>query len=204
MLLTHLNEAPTLECGCDEVGRGCLAGDVFAAAVIWPREVNHPLLRDSKKLTPAQRADMRLFIEEQALAWAVGRASVQEIGRLNILHAAILAMHRAIDALSLTPQFLLIDGNRFTPHPSGIPFRCVVKGDNTYAAIAAASILAKEHRDDYMTQMARLYPGYGWEVNKGYPTAQHRAAIAALGPTPLHRKGFKLLPSPTLFPLDEG
>ncbi len=183
-----------LEAGCDEAGRGCLAGDLYAAAVIWPKELNHPLLKDSKKLSASQRGLLRLFIEENAIAFAVATASVHEIGSLNILNASILAMHRAIDQLKVFPGRLLIDGNRFKPHPQGIPHHCIIKGDNTYCSIAAASVLAKTYRDSYMTEMAQLYPHYGWDENKGYPTSVHREAIARYGTTHLHRKGFKLLP----------
>lgn len=194
MLESYHTHDLLLECGCDEAGRGCLAGDVYAAAVVWPKELNHPLLKDSKKLNASQRKGLREFIEENALSFSVATASVEEIGQINILKASILAMHRAIDGLSLQPGRLLIDGNRFSPHPSNIPHHCIIKGDNRYCSIAAASILAKTYRDEYMEQLALLYPHYGWEVNKGYPTAEHRAAIAQYGVTPLHRPGFRLLP----------
>lgn len=192
-LKTCFNEDLLLECGCDEAGRGCLAGDLYAAAVVWPKEINHPLLKDSKQLSAAQREEMRLFIEHHALSWAIGIASVEEIGTLNILHASFLAMHRAIDQLTITPDLLLIDGNRFDPHPSGIDYRCIVKGDNCFTSIAAASILAKQHRDCYMERMAKRHPQYHWEDNKGYPTAAHREAIKKYGLTKLHRKGFRQL-----------
>lgn len=186
----HLTEA-----GCDEAGRGCLAGPVFAAAVILPHGFTHPLLNDSKKLTPARRQAMRQLIEREALAWAVARVDADEIDRINILRASILAMHRALDGLAIRPDHIVVDGNRFTAWHD-VPHTTVVKGDAKLGNIAAASILAKTHRDEYIEQAARLYPQYGWEANKAYPTAAHRAAIAAHGPCPLHRLTFRLLPQP--------
>lgn len=180
-----------LEAGCDEAGRGCLAGPVFAAAVILPENYVDEYLNDSKKLSEHQRDKLRPTIERDALAWAVGIVTPQEIDRINILNASFLAMHRAIAALTVKPEFLLIDGNRFNPYP-GIPHSCIVKGDATYMSIAAASVLAKTHRDEYMYAIARDYPDYRWDRNKGYPTRDHRAAIAAHGTTPHHRLSFRL------------
>lgn len=180
------------EAGVDEAGRGCLAGPVVAAAVVLPTGFFHPLLNDSKQLTPAQRAALRPVIEEEALGWAIGMASPQEIDAVNILQATFLAMHRAINALPLVPGFLLIDGNRFRPH--AVPHQCFVKGDGTFAAIAAASVLAKTTRDALMQQQACHYPAYGWQTNMGYPTPLHYAALRAFGPTPLHRMSFNLNP----------
>lgn len=192
MALQSHYRADTIEAGCDEAGRGCLAGDVYAAAVILPVTFAHPLLNDSKQLTAAHRNELRGIIEDQALAWAVAAVSPAEIDRINILQASFLAMHRAIDTLAERPELLLIDGNRFAPY-WGIAHQCIVKGDAKYASIAAASILAKTHRDAHMEALAEAYPQYGWAQNKGYPTRAHRAAIAAHGPTPHHRQSFKLL-----------
>ncbi|MCU0318496.1 MAG: ribonuclease HII [Flavobacteriales bacterium] len=182
-----------IEAGCDEAGRGCLAGPVVAAAVILPPRIKLPGLDDSKKLRPDQREDLRRRIEGEALAWAVAFVQPEEIDRLNILRASFVAMHRAIDLLGTRPQLLLIDGNRFAPYP-GIPHRCEVKGDGRFRSIAAASILAKTHRDEEMREAHTCYPHYNWAVNKGYPTADHRDAIALHGPSPLHRRTFRLLP----------
>lgn len=179
-----------LEAGCDEAGRGCLAGPVCAAAVILPDGFTHPLLNDSKKLSEARREQLRPVIESEAVAWAVAWASAQEIDEINILNASILAMHRALDLLSVRPGEIVVDGNRFKPY-GDIPYRTIVKGDGKLGNIAAASILAKTHRDELMVRVAREYPGYGWEVNKGYPTAAHRQAISSLGLTPYHRRTFK-------------
>lgn len=190
-----------LEAGCDEAGRGCLAGPVFAAAVILPEKFSHPLLRDSKELSSRQRYALREVIQSNALSWAVARAEVEEIDRLNILQASFLAMHRAIAGLSLAPEALLIDGNRFNPYQN-IPFTCVVKGDAKFQSVAAASILAKTYRDDFMMSLHRRYPVYGWNANKGYPTAAHREAIIHHGVSEHHRKSFQLYPLPgqlTLF-----
>ena len=181
-----------IEAGCDEAGRGCLAGAVYAAAVILPPGFRNELLNDSKQLSERQRYALRPVIEREALAWAVGVVSPEEIDRINILNASFLAMHRAIAALALRPQHLLIDGNRFRPYP-GIPHTTVVKGDATYLSIAAASVLAKTYRDDYMLRLHAEYPRYGWDRNKGYPTRAHRAAIAEYGATPYHRQTFNLL-----------
>ena len=187
-----------VEAGCDEAWRGCLAGPVTAAAVILPPDFSSDLINDSKQLTERQRARLRPIIEQAAVAWAVGHVSLQEIDRTNILHASITAMHRAVAALQVRPEWLLIDGNRFRPYP-GIPHTTIIKGDATVLSIAAASILAKTHRDELMLRLAAECPGYGWEQNKGYPTRQHREAIARLGITPHHRRTFQLLPQPTLF-----
>lgn len=191
MLLPYLHE-DLIEAGCDEAGRGCLAGAVYAAAVILPPDFRNELLNDSKQLTERQRYDLRPVIQREALAWAVGVVSPQEIDEINILNASFLAMHRAVDALKVRPQYLLIDGNRFRPYP-GIPHTTVVKGDGKYLSIAAASVLAKTYRDDYMLRLHAEYPGYGWDRNKGYPTREHRAAIALHGTTPYHRRSFNLL-----------
>lgn len=182
----------TLEAGCDEAGRGCLAGPVYAAAVILPDDFSHPWLNDSKQLSESRREALRPIIEREAIAWAVGVVDNEEIDRINILNASILAMHRALDRLSVRPGSIAVDGNRFKPYGE-TPWQTYVKGDGRFANIAAASILAKTYRDDFMRQAALQYPGYDWEVNKGYPTAAHRRAIAALGPTPLHRHTFRLL-----------
>lgn len=181
-----------LEAGCDEAGRGCLAGPVYAAAVILPPDFRHPWLDDSKKLTERRREALRPIIESEAVAWAVAEVSHTEIDEINILRASILGMHRALDALSVRPQCVAVDGNRFTQY-GDIPYRTFVKGDGRFGNIAAASILAKTHRDEAMRRLHALYPLYGWDVNKGYPTAAHRAAIAAHGPSPLHRMTFRLL-----------
>ena len=178
-----------IECGCDEAGRGCLAGPVVAAAVILPEGFSHPLLNDSKQLTERQRELLRPIIEQEALAWGVGSVSPEEIDQINILQASFLAMHRAIDDLILRPQLLLIDGNRFTPYLD-IPHECIVGGDGKYISIAAASVLAKTHRDALMLRLATKYPGYALEVHKGYPTPAHKEAIRRLGLTPIHRKTF--------------
>lgn len=181
-----------VEAGCDEAGRGCLAGPVFAAAVILPRHFSHPFLNDSKQLTVNQRNELRIVIENQAIAWAVGIVTALEIDQINILNASFLAMHRAIEQLTARPDHLLIDGNRFTPY-LGIPHTCIVKGDSLYRSIAAASILAKTHRDEWMLDAATRFPDYEWHSNKGYPTKAHRRAIALHGATVLHRRSFKLL-----------
>ncbi len=191
-LRAHFSPLGLMECGCDEAGRGCLAGPVVAAAVILPERFTHPLLNDSKQLTEAQRELLRPIIEAEALSWGIGLCSPEEIDQLNILQASITAMHRAVDQLVLSPELLLIDGNRFRPYP-GIPHECIVKGDAIYRSIAAASILAKTERDRLMLELAQLYPGYGFAEHKGYPTPQHRAALAELGPSPVHRLSFRLL-----------
>ncbi len=180
-----------LEAGCDEAGRGCLAGPVCAAAVILPDGFTHPLLNDSKKLSEARRNELRPIIESEAVAWAVAWASPEEIDTINILNASILAMHRALDALEVRPGAIVVDGNRFKPY-ADIPHQTIVKGDGKLGNIAAASILAKTHRDELMTALAAEYPGYDWEINKGYPTKAHREAIKRLGLTPMHRKTFRV------------
>ncbi len=179
-----------LEAGIDEAGRGCLAGPVVAAAVILPPHFFHPLLDDSKKLNAATRAALRPIIEEKALAWAVAFIGPEEIDRINILQATFKAMHRAVDGLFLRPEALLVDGNRALPYP-GTPHNCIVRGDGLYAAIAAASVLAKTHRDAYMEDLHAGYPQYGWAQNKGYPSAAHRAAVYAHGRSPHHRTTFR-------------
>ena len=191
MLLPYLNE-DKIEAGCDEAGRGCLAGAVYAAAVILPRGFKNDQLNDSKQLSEKQRYALRALIEKEAVAWAVGVVCPEEIDKINILNASFLAMHRAVDRLGVRPEHLLIDGNRFNPYP-GIPHTTVVKGDAKYLSIAAASILAKTYRDDYMDALREEYPLYGWDHNKGYPTPKHRAAIAQHGTTPYHRRSFNLL-----------
>ena len=183
-----------IEAGCDEAGRGCLAGPVFAAAVILPPDFKSELLNDSKQLSEKNRYALRPLIEQEALAWGIGVVTAPEIDAINILKASFLAMHRAIEQLKVQPQALLIDGNRFNPYKE-IPFTCMVKGDGRFLSIAAASILAKTYRDDYMLQLAEEYPSYGWQQNKGYPTRAHREAISKHGITPYHRKTFTLLPS---------
>lgn len=189
-----------IEAGCDEAGRGCLAGAVFAAAVILPDGYEHPLLNDSKQLSEKQRYALRPVIEHDAVAWAVALVEPGEIDHINILNASILAMHRAIEQLSVEPRHLIIDGNRFKPYRE-IPYDCVVKGDGKYLSIAAASVLAKTYRDDYMLRLHDLYPQYHWDKNKGYPTRDHREAIARYGTTPYHRMSFRLLnPQLSLFP----
>ncbi|MBR4213097.1 MAG: ribonuclease HII [Bacteroidales bacterium] len=182
--------------GCDEAGRGCLAGPVFAAAVILPEGFYHPKLNDSKQMSEKEREELREVIEREALAWSVVAVSAEEIDRINILNASITGMQRALDGLSVTPQQILVDGNRFRPYvrPDGsrIPFHCVVHGDARSAAIAAASVLAKTHRDEFMRKIAREYPAYGWDRNMAYPTPEHREAIRKYGITPYHRKTYKL------------
>lgn len=191
MLLPFVREG-RIEAGCDEAGRGCLAGPVYAAAVILPPDFRNELLNDSKQLTEKQRYSLRPVIEREALAWAVGVVTNSEIDEINILSASILAMHRAVDALKVRPEHLLIDGNRFKPYP-GIPHTTIVKGDATVMSIAAASVLAKTYRDDFMNGIAVDYPQYDWLSNKGYPTKKHRAAIRQYGTTPYHRMTFNLL-----------
>ncbi len=198
-MLKQYLEKGRVEAGCDEAGRGCLAGPVVAAAVILPPDFSNDLLNDSKQLTAKQRASLRTIIEAEAAAWAVAFISPEEIDRINILQASIMAMHKAVAKLAIKPQYLLIDGNRFKPYP-GIPHQCIVKGDAKMMSIAAASILAKTHRDEYMETIAKEFPAYGWDRNKGYPTRDHRAAIAAQGTTPYHRMSFRLLdPQLSLF-----
>lgn len=191
-MLKQYQREGVIEAGCDEAGRGCLAGDVYAAAVILPPDFTNELLNDSKQLNESQRYLLREIIEREAIAWAVGIVTAEEIDKINILRASILAMHRAVDALKVRPEHLLIDGNKFNPYP-GITHNTVVKGDATYMSIAAASILAKTYRDDYMQRIAKEYPMYDWQSNKGYPTAKHRAAIRKYGTSPYHRMTFNLL-----------
>jgi len=190
-LLPYLKEN-CIECGCDEAGRGCLAGAVFAAAVILPPDFRCPELNDSKQLNEKKRYALRPVIKQYAISWAIGVVSPDEIDQINILQASFLAMHRAIDKLNVKPEHLLIDGNRFLPYPE-IPHTTVVKGDSKYLSIAAASVLAKTCRDDYMVQLAEEYPMFHWTKNKGYPTTAHRKAIREYGATPYHRKSFRLL-----------
>lgn len=197
MLASHYYQGK-IEAGCDEAGRGCLAGSVYAAAVILPDDYQNPLLNDSKQLTERRRYQLREEIERDAVCWAVGIVTAEEIDRINILNASILAMHRALDQLSTRPEAIIVDGNRFKPWTppglsEGVPYSTIVKGDGKYMAIAAASILAKTYRDDYMNQLAREYPQYDWQKNKGYPTKKHREAIKEFGITPFHRKTYNLL-----------
>lgn len=183
-----------IEAGCDEAGRGCLAGPVVAAAVILPKHYKHELLNDSKQLRKGEREELRIEIERDALAWAVAEVSSEEIDQINILNASFKAMHLAIDKLKIKPQFLLIDGNRFKTY-EGINHECIIKGDGVYLSIAAASILAKTYRDERMQALASEFSGYGWNTNVGYPTIEHREGIKKLGITSYHRKSFTLLPS---------
>lgn len=192
MLKPYLDERLT-EAGCDEAGRGCLAGPVFAAAVILPKDFAHPLLNDSKQLSERDRYAARQIVEAHALAWAVASVDPEEIDKVNILNASFLAMHRALDQLTTAPESLLIDGNRFKPYRS-LPFHCIIKGDGKLLPIAAASILAKTYRDDYMMRLDAEYPYYQWRSNKGYPTRAHREAIQEHGASPHHRRSFRLLP----------
>lgn len=191
MLKNHYYQ-DLVEAGCDEAGRGCLAGSVYAAAVILPPGYQNSLLDDSKKLTPRKRYALRETIEHDALAWAVGIVTPEEIDRINILNASFLAMHRALDQLKVRPEAVIVDGNRFTPYRK-LPFATIVKGDGKYLSIAAASILAKTYRDDYMCSLAEEYPQYDWQKNMGYPTKKHRQAIREYGITPYHRKSYNLL-----------
>jgi ribonuclease HII len=191
MLLPYLN-AGVIEAGCDEAGRGCLAGAVYAAAVILPLSFCNGELNDSKQLTALQRERLRIVIEREALAWAVGVVSSGEIDEINILNASILAMHRAVDGLRIRPEQLIVDGNRFKPYGK-VPYTTIVEGDGKYMAIAAASVLAKTYRDDYMRRIHQEYSMYGWDRNKGYPTKEHRRAIAEYGISPYHRVTFNLL-----------
>ncbi len=183
-----------IEAGCDEAGRGCLAGPVYAAAVVLPKNYKNKWLNDSKKLSDADRYELRPEIEEKALAWAVGVVDHKEIDEINILNASFLGMHRAVDQLKVTPELLLIDGNRFKAYKN-IKHQCIIKGDAKYLSIAAASILAKTYRDDFMKAAAVTHPEYSWESNMGYPTKKHREAIRQHGVTPLHRLTFQLLPA---------
>jgi ribonuclease HII len=208
MLQSHYYEG-LVEAGCDEAGRGCLAGSVFAAAVILPADYENELLNDSKQLTERRRYQLRDIIERDAVAWAVGIVEPDEIDRINILNASILAMHRALDQLAVRPQAVIVDGNRFKPYrPTAsadappLPHTTIVKGDGKYLSIAAASILAKTYRDDYMNRLAEQFPQYGWQQNKGYPTRKHREAIRQYGPSPYHRRSFNMLGDATELSLD--
>ena len=192
-MLKRYHHKDLIEAGCDEAGRGCLAGPVFAAAVILPKNFTNHLLNDSKQLNEKQRDILRPVIENKAIAWAVAQVDNTEIDKINILNASFLAMHRAIDKLEKTPEVLLIDGNRFKAYKN-IPHNCIVKGDGKYLSIAAASILAKTYRDEYMGRLHRKFPEYHWCSNKGYPTRKHRDAIREFRATPCHRMSFKLLP----------
>lgn len=192
MLLPFLDKNE-IEAGCDEAGRGCLAGPVFAAAVILPKDFHHDLLNDSKQLNEEQRVELREMVESSSIAWAVAKVNPREIDRVNILNASFLAMHRAIDQLNQRPTSLLIDGNRFIPYKN-IPHHTIIKGDGKYFSIAAASILAKTYRDDYMSALAEKHPHYSWTTNKGYPTKAHREAIRNYGTTKHHRRSFRMLP----------
>ena len=191
MLASHYCNGK-IEAGCDEAGRGCLAGSVYAAAVIFPEDYQNAELNDSKQLTDKRRHQLREIIEHDALAWAVGIVTPEEIDKINILNASILAMHRALDQLQVRPETIIVDGNRFKPYQQ-LPYTTIVKGDGKYLSIAAASILAKTYRDDYMDRLAEEYPCYDWLSNKGYPTKKHREAIRQYGITPYHRKTFNLL-----------
>lgn len=190
MLLSYFQET-LIEAGCDEAGRGCLAGPVFAAAVIFPKDYYNPILNDSKKLSEKKRMELRPIIEQEALAYAVASISPQEIDKINIHNASYRAMHLALDQLKIPAEQLIIDGNRFIPYRD-VPHECIIKGDGKYLSIAAASILAKTYRDDYMNELAKQYPIYEWQSNKGYPTIVHRKAVLAHGPSPHHRKTFRV------------
>ena len=192
MLLPRYKSDGLVEAGCDEAGRGCLAGSVFAAAVILPADYQNDLLNDSKQLSAKKRYALREQIERDAIAWAVGIVTAEEIDEINILNASILAMHRALDALKVRPEYVIVDGNKFKPY-GDLPHTTIVKGDGKYLSIAAASILAKTYRDDYMAEQHALYPHYGWDKNAGYPTKQHREGIRQHGLTPIHRKTFNHL-----------
>lgn len=211
MLESHYYQGK-IEAGCDEAGRGCLAGSVYAAAVIFPEDYQNEELNDSKQLTDRKRHELRAIIERDAIAWAVGIVTPEEIDKINILNASFLAMHRALDQLKVRPEAIIVDGNRFRPYvdrsrtavdavqnaPSPLPHTCIVKGDGKYLSIAAASILAKTYRDDYMDELAEQYPQYDWKSNKGYPTRKHRDAIRQYGVTPYHRMSYHLLPTEEL------
>ena len=211
MLASHYYQGK-IEAGCDEAGRGCLAGSVYAAAVIFPEDYQNEELNDSKQLTDRKRHELRAIIERDAIAWAVGIVTPEEIDKINILNASFLAMHRALDQLKVRPEAIIVAGNRFRPYvdrsrtavdavqnaPSPLPHTCIVKGDGKYLSIAAASILAKTYRDDYMDELAEQYPQYDWKSNKGYPTRKHRDAIRQYGVTPYHRMSYHLLPTEEL------
>lgn len=191
MLASHYYKG-LIEAGCDEAGRGCLAGSVYAAAVIFPDDYSNEKLNDSKQLTEKKRYELREIIERDAVAWSVGIVTAKEIDKINILNASILAMHRALDGLKVRPQAVIVDGNKFKPY-NGLPHTTIVKGDGKYLSIAAASILAKTYRDDYMNALAEEYPMYDWKSNKGYPTKKHRQAIKDFGISPYHRKSYNLI-----------
>lgn len=193
-MLKRFFDKDKTEAGCDEAGRGCLAGPVYAASVVLPKNYRNKWLNDSKQLSDKDRYELRPEIEEKALSWAVGIVSHQEIDEINILNASFLAMHRAVDKLTVRPDLLLIDGNRFKPYP-GISHQCIIQGDAKFLSIAAASVLAKTYRDDFMKNCALQHPQYGWETNMGYPTKLHRQAIRNFGVTPYHRLTYQLLPS---------
>lgn len=197
-MLLNRYQYDLLEAGCDEAGRGCLAGPVFAAAVILPEDFSHPELTDSKKMTKAKRHHLREIIESQAISFAVSQVNVEEIDRINILNASLLAMHKALDQLTRRPEYIIIDGNRFHAYRN-LPYRCIVEGDGKYLSIAAASVLAKTYRDDYMESLASHYPQYEWQNNKGYGTVKHRIALRTYGTTPHHRKTFRLKTTDALF-----
>ncbi len=190
-MLLPFYQSEFIEAGCDEAGRGCLAGPVFAAAVILPRDFSHPLLNDSKKLKERDRFELRDLIEKEALAFAVGIVDHGEIDRINILNASFIAMHLALDQLTVRPELILVDGNRFKSYQN-LPHQCIIKGDGKFYSIAAASILAKTYRDEYMLKIADEYPQYEWKVNKGYPTIRHRKAVILHGISPYHRKSFRI------------
>lgn len=193
-MLKQYFQENTIESGCDEAGRGCLAGPVYAAAVILPPDYTNEKLNDSKQLSEKKRDELRLEIEHDAISFCVASMDNNEIDAINILKASLLSMHKAVDGLKIRPQLLLIDGNKFIPY-NGIPHKCIIKGDATYMSIAAASILAKTYRDEYMYKIAKEFPEYHWEQNKGYPTKAHRAAIEKYGPTKYHRMSYRLLDS---------
>jgi len=191
-MLKSFHTGGSIEAGCDEAGRGCIAGPVFAAAVVLAPDYQNPSLNDSKLLSARHRKLLKEVVETESLAYAIGVVDEKEIDSINILNASFLAMHRALDRLKMQPGHLIIDGNRFTPYEE-VPFTCIVKGDGKYASIAAASILAKTYRDELMSKLHQEYPQYGWERNKGYPTREHRRAVLEYGPSPYHRRSFKLL-----------
>lgn len=193
-MLLPFSKKGLLEAGCDEAGRGCIAGPVYAAAVILPSDFHHPILNDSKKITKKQRDLLRPIIEKEAISWAVAKVNPKEIDQINILNASFQAMHRSLDKLKVAPDHLLIDGNQFTPYGE-VSFECVIKGDGKYNSIAAASVLAKTYRDDFMESFHNRYPYYDWASNKGYPTLHHRHAVMENGPCIHHRRSFRLYPS---------
>jgi len=195
-MLKSYHHKQFVEAGCDEAGRGCYAGPVFAAAVVLPKKFFHPLLNDSKQVPQPIRSELRIFIEEKAIAWSVAMVDNEEIDSINILKASFKAMHKALDTLQIIPEVLLIDGNRFTTYKA-IPHHCIIQGDGIYASIAAASILAKTYRDDYMINLHEEFPHYNWKNNKGYGTAEHRKAIEAFGLCKYHRRSFDIEPSQT-------